>query len=88
MSKAYDFLKDEGCSHLTVNQSLNFVDPDTGKHTQCIENIYWGVKQSIDLIQENPKISSNVIYKNGCGVSTMEMILLETSTLYVLRKDV
>ena len=47
MWKAYDCLKDEGCSHLTVNHSLNFVDPDTGAHTQCIDNIQWGVEQSM-----------------------------------------
>ena len=38
MQKAYDCLKDEGYTHLTVNYSLNFVDPDTGAHTQRIEN--------------------------------------------------
>ena len=38
MWKAYDCLKDEGYTHLTVNHSLNFVDPDTGVHTQCIQN--------------------------------------------------
>ena len=28
--KAYHCLQDEGYNHLTVNYSLNFVDPDTG----------------------------------------------------------
>ena len=37
----------EGCSHLTVNHSLNFVDPDTGAHTQRTENTWWGVKRSM-----------------------------------------
>jgi len=47
MWKAYDCLKDEGYSHLTVNHSLNFVDPDTGGHTQRIENTWWGDRQSM-----------------------------------------
>ena len=38
MWKAYDCLKDEGYTHLTVNHSLNFVDQDTGAHIQRIEN--------------------------------------------------
>ena len=47
MWKAYDCIKDEGYSHLTVSHSLNFVDPDTGAHTQRIENTWWGVKRSM-----------------------------------------
>ena len=38
--RSYDCLKDEGYDHLTVNHSLNFVDPDTGAHTQDIENTW------------------------------------------------
>ena len=47
MWKAYDCLRDEGYNHLTVKHSLNFVDPDTGSHTQCIENTWWEIKRSI-----------------------------------------
>ena len=47
MWKAYDCLQDEGYNHLTVNHSLNFVDPDTGAHMQCIENTWWAVKRSM-----------------------------------------
>ena len=47
MWKAYDFIKDEGYTHLTVNHSLNFVDPDTGAYTQRIENTWWGVKRNM-----------------------------------------
>ena len=37
--------KDESYSHLTVNHS--FVDPNTGAHTQGIENTWWLVKRSM-----------------------------------------
>jgi len=39
--KAYDCLQDEGYVHLTVNHSLNFLDPDTSAHTHGIENRWW-----------------------------------------------
>ena len=41
--KSYDCLQNGGYKHLIVN-SLNFVDPDTGAHTEGIENTLWGVK--------------------------------------------
>ena len=42
--KSYDCLQNSGYQHLIVNRSLNFVDPDTGGHTEGIENTLWGVK--------------------------------------------
>ena len=45
--RAYDCLNDEGFQHLTVNRSLNFVDPDIGAHTQNIENTWWVAKRSL-----------------------------------------
>ena len=38
--RSYNCLKDEGYEHLTVNHSLNFIAPDTGAHTQGIENTW------------------------------------------------
>ena len=36
--KAYSSLNSEGFFHLTVNHSVNFVDPETGAHTNTIES--------------------------------------------------
>ena len=47
--KAYDCLSEEGYHHLSVNHSLNFVDPDTGAHTNTIENTCMQVKITIFL---------------------------------------
>ena len=43
--RAYDCLHDKGYVHLTVNHHLNFVDPDTGAHTQHIESI-WRIQRT------------------------------------------
>ncbi|KYN50401.1 hypothetical protein ALC57_00038, partial [Trachymyrmex cornetzi] len=43
----YDCLNNEGFQHLTVNHSYNFVDPDTGAHTQHIERIWREVRGNI-----------------------------------------
>jgi len=34
--RAYSSLKDHGFIHQTVNHSENFIDPNTGAHTQTI----------------------------------------------------
>ena len=40
--------------------------------------IHGGKSNEVCLVQEHPKISLKATYRNGCGVSTMETILLET----------
>ena len=45
--KAYNRLEEEGFKHLTVNHSLNFVDPDTGAHTNTIESTWRALKKSL-----------------------------------------
>ncbi|XP_060864281.1 uncharacterized protein LOC132940567 [Metopolophium dirhodum] len=47
--KAYNNLQQVGFKHNTVNHTYNFVDPDTGAHTQHIERLWgsakWGNKK-------------------------------------------
>ncbi|XP_018368673.1 PREDICTED: uncharacterized protein LOC108764789 [Trachymyrmex cornetzi] len=45
--KSYDCLNNEGFQHLTVNHSYNFVDPETGAHTQHIEHVWREVRGNI-----------------------------------------
>ncbi|XP_071577543.1 uncharacterized protein [Temnothorax nylanderi] len=45
--RSYNCLNSEGFQHLTVNHSVNFVDPDTGAHTQHIERVWREVRANI-----------------------------------------
>ena len=45
--KSYNCLADEGFQHQTVNHSQNFVDPDTGAHTQNIERAWRDVRGDV-----------------------------------------
>lgn len=47
MWRSYRDLSNQGFEHLTVNHSINFVDPDTGAHTNSIERIWRDVRSSI-----------------------------------------
>ncbi|XP_011867709.1 PREDICTED: uncharacterized protein LOC105561931 [Vollenhovia emeryi] len=45
--KSYNCLSNEGFQHLTVNHSYNFVDPESGAHTQHIERVWREVQGNI-----------------------------------------
>ena len=45
--KAYSSPNKEGFSHLSVNQSINFVDPETGTQTNTIESTWRALKKSL-----------------------------------------
>ena len=45
--KAYSDITKHDFTHLTVNHSYNFVDPNTGAHTQLIENTWWCIKRTL-----------------------------------------
>ena len=45
--KAYDCLEKEGFHHLTVNHSINFVDPQTHAHNNTIERRWRDTKNLV-----------------------------------------
>ena len=54
--KAYKCLEDEGFQHLTVNHSVNFVDPtDPATHTNTVERLWREVKAKVPLYGRRKK---------------------------------
>ena len=45
--RAYQCLENEGFKHLTVNHTYNFVDPETGAHTNIIERKWRDLKSLV-----------------------------------------
>jgi hypothetical protein len=56
---AYSNLGSLGCTHRTVSHSINFVDPNTGAHTNTIESTWRRVK--VFLGQYNRGVITNFI---------------------------
>ena len=89
--RSYDCLKDEGYEHLTVNHSLNFVDPDTGAHTQGIENTWWGVKRSYPRTGTSKELLERYLqeflWRKRYGENPFGNILKNVAELYNVGDD-
>ena len=89
--KAYDCLQDEGYQHLTVNHSLNFVDPDTGAHTQGIENTWWGVRQGMPRTGTSRDLFESYLHeylwRKHYGKDPFGNIIKHIAELYEVHKD-
>lgn len=57
--RAYSGIGDEGFTHFTVNHSVNFVDPETGAHTQNIERAWVEVRKQL------PKFGGRKVHYEG-----------------------
>ena len=53
--KAYNCLSDSGFKHLTVNHSINFVDPHTHAHTNTVERLWREIKSKVPLYGRKKK---------------------------------
>lgn len=71
--KAYNCLSQSGYEHMTVNHSMNFVDPDTQAHTNTVERLWREVKSKVPLFGRRRKHFAGYLarsmfmmaYKNG-----------------------
>lgn len=63
--KAYNSLDKEGFTHLTVNHSVNFVDPNSGAHTNTIESTWSALKKSL-LSNGTQKTLYDIYFSKYC----------------------
>ena len=91
MWKAYDCLKDEGYTHLTVNHSLNFIDAATCAHTQRNENTWWGVQRSMPRTGTSKDLFESYLqeqlWRQHYGDDPFGNIIKHIADLYEVCKD-
>ena len=91
MWKAYDCLQDEGYVPLTVNHSLNFVDPDTGAHTQGIKIRWWCVKRGLPSTGTSKELFESFLqeymWRQHYGEDPFGNSIKHIADLYKVRKD-
>ena len=85
----YHILNDCGLNHVTVNHSHNFVDPDTGAHTNIIEGTWGQVKRKMKRMNGtlNDKLRSYLdefMCKRLYGADAMMNILSHVSDVFPL----
>ena len=89
--KADDCLQDEGYQHLTVNYSLNFVDPHAGAHTQGFENTWWGVKRDLPHTRAPKNLfdgyQHEFLWRKHYGEDPFGNIIKHIAELYEVHKD-
>ena len=87
--KAYSCLEEEGFRHLTVNHSVNFVDPlDKKTHTNTIERLWREAKAKVPLYGRRKKHFAGYLARSMFLMAYKEenkrfhAFLLEAASLY------
>ena len=86
--KSYNILSQLDYEHLTVNHSINFVDPETYAHTQNVENLWWQIKRQLpDTYTRHDQLylhlSEYMWRKSKCPESDIFLEFLEDAAKYV-----
>ena len=64
--------------HREMGTNADVLEETAMARRHCALKIHGGESNKVCLVQEQPKISSKAISEDGCGVTTMETIPLET----------
>ncbi|CAC5396874.1 unnamed protein product [Mytilus coruscus] len=84
--KAYDFLGSEGFEHLKVNHSVNFVDPETGAHTNTIESTWHALKKSLPKYGTGKLAIKNIDTGECLMIDTTESLNNTLELLYKIKR--